>query len=179
MEDAGAGTLKVSMVCFTCNICGAWNEVEQFASEPASCACGSNVRLRGLIRMLSIELFGRSLVLPEFPRMKAIRGWARRQDCYNRLLAGIRLHQHLLRREPRLDFTNPTPSLRTVRLHSLGRRAGAHSAAGGRAMVETRRMLKPHGFLGITVYCSPSDCLRERFRAPRIRLVPLGMQRAD
>jgi hypothetical protein len=28
------------MVCFTCNICGAPSEVEHFASEPATCACG-------------------------------------------------------------------------------------------------------------------------------------------
>jgi hypothetical protein len=37
------------MVCFTCNICGAYNEVEHFASEPATCACGSSVRLRAPI----------------------------------------------------------------------------------------------------------------------------------
>src|SRR5690242_7055973 len=30
-------------VAFTCNICGACNVVEHFATEPASCGCGSNV----------------------------------------------------------------------------------------------------------------------------------------
>ena len=65
------------MVRFTCNICSAYNEVEQFASEPATCACGSNVRLRALIHLLSNELFGRSLPLPAFPKMKAIRGLGR------------------------------------------------------------------------------------------------------
>ena len=44
------------MVCFICNICGASSEVEHFASEPATCACGSNVRLRASIHLLSIEL---------------------------------------------------------------------------------------------------------------------------
>src|ERR1039458_3052445 len=88
LEDPRAGTLKVPMVCFTCNICGAYNEVERFASEPATCACGSNVRLRALIHLLSLELFGRSLPLHGFPQMKAIRGLGMRdKDCYNGLLA--------------------------------------------------------------------------------------------
>ena len=56
------------MVRFTCNICSAYNEVEHFASEPATCACGSNVRLRALIHLLSNELFGRSLPHPHSPK---------------------------------------------------------------------------------------------------------------
>ena len=56
------------MVSFTCNICGAYNQVENFATEPASCGCGSNVRLRALIHLLSMELFGQSLPLVEFPK---------------------------------------------------------------------------------------------------------------
>jgi RNA polymerase sigma-70 factor (ECF subfamily) len=37
------------VVSFTCNICGAKNQVEGLATEPESCACGSNVRVRALI----------------------------------------------------------------------------------------------------------------------------------
>ena len=32
--------LKVPMVRFTCNICSAYNEVEHFASEPATAPAG-------------------------------------------------------------------------------------------------------------------------------------------
>jgi len=32
--------------------------------------CGSNVRMRALIYMLSIELFGAARMLPEFPRTR-------------------------------------------------------------------------------------------------------------
>ena len=56
------------MVCFTCNICGAYNEVEGFASEPATCACGSNVRLRALIHLLSVELFGAQFAAARVPQ---------------------------------------------------------------------------------------------------------------
>src|ERR1017187_2154875 len=101
------------MVCFTCNICGADNEVEHFASEPATCACGSNVRLRALIHLLSIELFGRSLPLHGFPQMKAIRGLGMSdKDCYNGLLAEkFDYTNTFYDREPRLDFTESHPEL--------------------------------------------------------------------
>ena len=59
---------------FTCNICGARNEVESMVTEPATCSCGSNVRVRALIHLLSMELFGESLMLRDFPRLKSIRG---------------------------------------------------------------------------------------------------------
>jgi len=157
------------MVCFTCNICGADNEVEQFASEPATCACGSNVRLRGLIRLLSIELFGRSLPLPGFPKMKAIRGLGMSdKDCYNGLLAEkFDYTNTFYDREPRLDFTESHPELAGQYDFILSADVLEHIAPPvERAFEETRRILKPHGFLGITVYCNPEDRLREHFPEP-------------
>jgi len=166
------------MVCFTCNICGAPNEVDHFASEPATCACGSNVRLRGLIRLLSIELFGRSLPLPGFPKMKAIRGLGMSdKDCYNRLLAEkFDYTNTFYDREPRLDFTESHPELAGQYDFILSADVLEHIAPPvERAFEETRRMLKPHGFLGITVYCNPEDRLREHFpELHEFRIVPLG-----
>ena len=166
------------MVCFTCNICGAPNEVDHFASEPATCACGSNVRLRGLIRLLSIELFGCSLPLPGFPKMKAIRGLGMSdKDCYNRLLAEkFDYTNTFYDREPRLDFTESHPELAGQYDFILSADVLEHIAPPvERAFEETRRMLKPHGFLGITVYCNPEDRLREHFpELHEFRIVPLG-----
>ena len=166
------------MVCFTCNICGAASEVEHFASEPATCVCGSNVRLRGLIRLLSIELFGRSLPLPGFPKMKAIRGLGMSdKDCYNRLLAEkFDYTNTFYDREPRLDFTESHPELAGQYDFILSADVLEHIAPPvERAFEETRRMLKPHGFLGITVYCNPEDRLREHFpELHEFRIVPLG-----
>ncbi|HML17197.1 MAG TPA: methyltransferase domain-containing protein [Bryobacteraceae bacterium] len=62
---------------FTCNICGAEcsRPPEGLGRETENCAaCGSTVRLRALIALLSREMFGVLLALPEFPVLKGIRG---------------------------------------------------------------------------------------------------------
>ncbi len=63
---------------FTCNVCGRrslFQQTHYFDPETPSCAtCGSNVRLRWLILRLSVEYFGRSILLPEFPAHKSIAG---------------------------------------------------------------------------------------------------------
>ena len=63
---------------FVCNACGrscVFREEHYDDSDALSCpGCGSNVRFRWIIHRLSLELFGRSIPLPEFPRRKSIRG---------------------------------------------------------------------------------------------------------
>ena len=62
---------------FTCNICGAecTRPPEGLERETPSCAsCGSPVRLRALVALLSQELFGLQMTLPEFPALKSLRG---------------------------------------------------------------------------------------------------------
>jgi SAM-dependent methyltransferase len=166
------------MVSFTCNICGVENEVERFASEPATCACGSNVRLRALIHLLSIEIFGRSLPLPRFPVMKAIRGLGMSdKECYNgRLAEKFDYTNTFYDREPRLDFTEAHPELAGQYDFILSADVLEHVAPlAERALQEAHRMLKPQGFLGITVYCNPQDRLREHFPGlHEFRVVPLG-----
>ncbi len=64
----------------TCNICGADMEPAASAAtsntrEAASCAvCNSTLRIRALVALLSREIFGVPMALPEFPTMKGIRG---------------------------------------------------------------------------------------------------------
>jgi hypothetical protein len=72
----------------TCNICGAdlgcvgdvagpngGNPAGAQDREAAGCTvCKSSLRLRSLIGLLSRELFGVAMALPEFPTMKGIRG---------------------------------------------------------------------------------------------------------
>ena len=71
------------------------------------------MRLRALIHLLSVELFGRSLPLPGFPKLKAIRGLGMSdKDCYNGLLAEkFDYTNTFYDREPRLDFTESHPEL--------------------------------------------------------------------
>jgi uncharacterized Zn finger protein len=50
------------MIRFTCNVCSKSEECseELFEREGATCSgCGSTVRFRALMHLLSVELFGR------------------------------------------------------------------------------------------------------------------------
>jgi hypothetical protein len=62
---------------FICNICSQSNvrPTRSLAREEESCSsCKSSVRSRSLIHALSVELFGESLVLNDFPELKSLRG---------------------------------------------------------------------------------------------------------
>ena len=170
--------ILVFVVSFTCNICGADNQVEKFATEPASCACGSNVRIRALIHLLSMELFNQSLTLAEFPRLKAIRGLGMSDhEGYARLLAEkFDYTNTYYDREPRFDFTAQHPDRYGIYDFILSADVLEHIAPPvEHALEESCRLLKPHGILGITVFCHPSDQLREHFPDLRqYRVVPLG-----
>jgi SAM-dependent methyltransferase len=154
------------LVSFICNICGAHNHVENFETEPASCACGSNVRLRALIHLLSVELFGQSLVLTDFPKLKAIRGLGMTdQQCYASILAEkFDYTNTFYDREPRFDFTESHEQLEGSYDFILSADVLEHIAPPiGRALEETRRLLKPSGFFGVTIFCSPDDKMKEHF----------------
>ena len=166
------------MVSFTCNICGAYNEVENFATEPASCACGSNVRLRALIHLLSIELFGSSLILTQFPTLKAIRGLGLSdQSGYAGILAEkFDYTNTYYDREPRFDIAEPHPQLAGTYDFILLADVLEHIAPPvERALEEACRLLKPRGFLGVTIYCNPQDEMREHFpELNEFRILRLG-----
>jgi SAM-dependent methyltransferase len=62
---------------FRCNICGHHSVCakEELQREKASCeGCGSSARNRAVIRALSLELFGKSLALPDFPPNRKLCG---------------------------------------------------------------------------------------------------------
>ena len=166
------------MVSFTCNVCGAYNEVEAFATEPASCSCGSNVRLRALIHLLSMELFGTSLILTEFPTLKAIRGLGLSDHTgYAGILAEkFDYTNTFYDREPRFDISEPHPQLAATYDFIFLADVLEHIAPPVEwALQEACRLLKPRGFLGITIYCNPQDELREHFpELNQFRIVRLG-----
>ena len=167
-----------SVVSFICNLCGARCEVEHFATEPATCACGSNVRLRSLIHLLSLELFDRSLILAEFPRLKAIRGLGMSdKDCCASLLAEkFDYTNTFYDSEPKIDFTERHPQLDGQYDFILSADVLEHvSPPVERMLDECCRLLKPHGFLGVTVFCNPQDEMKEHFpELHEYRIVPLG-----
>ena len=72
------GPARLVMFNFICNICSNPNVVELESTlerdSPNCLICGSNVRFRWTIHMLSTILFGNSLPLKDFPSKKEIRG---------------------------------------------------------------------------------------------------------
>jgi SAM-dependent methyltransferase len=165
-------------MAFICNICGTHNHIESFGTEAASCACGSNVRLRALIHLLSMELFGQSLILAEFPKLKAIRGLGiSDQPSYARILAEkFDYTNTYYDREPRLDLSESHPQLHGSYDFILLADVMEHIAPPiERALEESWRLLKPYGFLGVTIFCNPADQMREHFpELNEFRIVPLG-----
>lgn len=88
---------------FTCNICGAR------CREAACPSCGATLRDRAILHVLSMELFGVELTLPEFPRVKSLRGLgASDSHVYaDRLAAKFDYRNTFFDRPPRLDLADP------------------------------------------------------------------------
>ncbi len=103
-------------VAFVCNVCGEHNVFRQAHYENpelSSCAaCGSNVRFRWLVHRLSLEMFERSILLPDFPTLKAIKGIGLTdpQTIAAVLAERFTYRNTFLTTEPRLDIRcDPSP----------------------------------------------------------------------
>lgn len=102
--------LPTGTLCFRCNICGEKCLVlkDQLQREVASCkACGSTPRARAIIRALSLGLFGRNIVLPDFPMDRGISGLGMTDwDGYAARLAKKFCYENTyLHQEPCLDIS--------------------------------------------------------------------------
>ena len=155
------------MVSFTCNICGRDNTVAALGHEASSCSgCGSSVRLRALIYTLSMELFGEGLLLPEFPSLPAVKGLGMSdQFSYAAALAGkFDYTNTFYDREPRIDITEPHPSLYGAYDFILSSDVFEHiSVPVEQAFDEAYKLLKPHGVLCLTTPFSLEDQTAEHF----------------
>jgi SAM-dependent methyltransferase len=102
---------------FTCNVCGTpvTCPVEQISREVASCpTCGSTVRMRSIVHLVSLAVLGRSVPLPDFPVDKSIVGlglsdWP---GYANRLAEKFSYTNTFFHEEPLLDITAPAPERR-------------------------------------------------------------------
>ena len=101
---------------FRCNICG------HFSNSPLSIVaqregkschyCGSTLRFRSIIHVLSDRLFGQSLVLPEFPTSALVGVGMSDAGVYARPLSRkLRYKNTYYHKEPRLDITEVDSSL--------------------------------------------------------------------
>lgn len=99
------------------------------------------------------------------------------KDCYARILEEkFDYTNTYYDREPRLDFRERHPDQAETYDFILSADVIEHIAPPvERALGEVHSLLKPQGFFAVTVYCSPTDRLREHF--PELfdyRVVPLA-----
>jgi SAM-dependent methyltransferase len=153
---------------FRCNICDAANELqpEGFGRDDASCGkCRSTVRLRGLLHALRMEIFGIPLALSEFPEMKSIRGMgmADQMECASLLESRFDYRNTHYHSAPQFDISAP-PAERGIFDFILAGDIFEHVLPPARqSLANACALLKPHGFLAMTVPYSPEGTTREHF----------------
>ncbi len=154
---------------FVCNVCGAVNPrpAEGFERERPGCAaCGSNVRLRGMLRALSQELFGLDLTLPEFPRVKSLRGLglSDADSCAERLAQKFDYRNTYFHREPFLDITQVSEAESGQYDFVLASEVFEHvPPPAERAFENAFRLLRDGGVLVFTVPYSLEPATAEHF----------------
>src|SRR4051794_16712557 len=149
--------LPLDRLDFHCNICSAACRVEphELLREGSSCwGCGSSVRQRGIVHSLSMELFGESLMLADFPVRKDIVGlglsdW---EGYSERLTEKFTYTNTFYVQLPRLDITAIDPALEGSADFLISGDVFEHIPPPvSLAFENSRRLLKDNGVLLLTV----------------------------
>lgn len=148
---------------FTCNICGAPNDSGAPISaqeEPTCTGCRSTIRYRAVILLLSRALFGLDLRLPDFPRMKSIRGLGfSDMECYaSRLEDRFHYTNTFYDRAPVFDLLRPDESEFGKYDFVLCSEVLEHIPPPvDRAFRTLAQLLRPTGVLILTTPFAPAD----------------------
>tara|TARA_R110002020_G_scaffold433510_1_gene643612 strand:- start:5185 stop:5973 length:789 start_codon:yes stop_codon:yes gene_type:complete len=144
-------------VRFRCNICGSDCECPRASldRETASCAgCGSTLRMRSIIGLLTRELFGELRPLGELPVRKDIRGvglsdWV---EYATRLAEVVDYRNTYYHQEPRLDITHIGDDIAGSCDFIISTDVFEHVLPPvSKAFDGARRLLRPGGLLVMTV----------------------------
>jgi SAM-dependent methyltransferase len=139
------------VLSYQCNICGSSckTALTDLQREKASCyRCGSTVRMRAITHILSTELFGQSIPLPDFPTRQDLHGWGMSDvgyaDLLSRKLSYINTYYH---KEPHLDITAALDPMLEGKLDFLiSTEVFEHiNPPVSVAFENARRLLKPNG----------------------------------
>ncbi|WP_309921959.1 methyltransferase domain-containing protein [Caballeronia sp. LZ033] len=149
---------------FTCNICGNVNEVEKsrLTREEATCSsCGSTVRMRSIVQVLTTELFGKSMTIDEiWPPRPDIVGIG--MSCWEvyvyRLMHKIHYTNTYYHQEPFLDITNIDPAMEGTLDFIVSTDVFEHVAPPvSKAFENARRLLKEDGVFILSVPFGDAD----------------------
>ncbi len=158
-------------LCFACNVCGEICLIngEDLRREQVSCLrCGSSPRTRALIRVLSLELLGQNLALPEFPAKKELRGLGMTdaEASAQQLAAKFSYENTYLHQEPFFDITAPEVAPDRVESSDfvISSEVLEHvKPPVSHAFANIYRILKPGGLLVLTVPYRPQPETIEHF----------------
>ncbi|HHH39180.1 MAG TPA: class I SAM-dependent methyltransferase [Sedimenticola sp.] len=159
-------------VDFVCNLCGHHNrsvplEHAQNREFPSCGRCHSSLRMRSVIYVLSMELYGRPLTLPDFPEDKALRGlgmsdWEGYARGLEKKFSYTNTYYHA---EPRLDITDIDEALTGTQRFLISSDVFEHIpvAALEQAFRNSRRLLRDDGVFIFTVPFTKEGKTREHF----------------
>ena len=142
---------------FRCNICGSSNSIAFAAlqrDQPSCPQCGSTVRDRAMVHLLTSELLGRSVALPDMPRPLDLRGIGLSDSTtyaepLSRKFAYTNTHFDA---EPMLDIANVAPEHYALYDFIIASDVFEHVAPPvSRAFRNAHRLLKPGAILIFTV----------------------------
>ena len=157
---------------FVCNVCG--TEVsdcplDAIDREVPSCpSCGSTVRFRSIVHLLSLALFDRSMPLVEFPRDRSIVGLGMSDwDGYATLLSKKFSYRNTyFHTTPYLDISQPVDDRASTCDFLISTEVFEHVAPPvSRAFRHAFDLLKPGGHLVLTVPFSNAPETTEHFPA--------------
>jgi SAM-dependent methyltransferase len=154
---------------FLCNICGRPAECpEQLLDReiPSCGGCGSTVRFRAIVHLLSRELFGESIPLSEFPPLEFLQAigmsdWHGYAGPLEKVFDYANTYLH---REPKFDITAAAAEPGNQYDFLIAADVFEHVAQPvEKAFAEVHRLLKPCGFLLMTVPYALEAKTREHF----------------
>jgi hypothetical protein len=156
-------------VSFVCNICDSacLSAREALTREVSTCAtCGSSVRTRAIVHLLSTGLFGRSLALRDFPHDRRIRGIGLSDWLGYAVPLSERLDytNTFFHDEPRLDITRIPDELVGACDFLITTEVFEHVLSPVQLAFDgARRLLRPGGVMVLTVPFDHLSPTREHF----------------
>ena len=162
-------TAAAQSLQYRCNLCGTANQrtASELNREAMSCdKCESSGRLRALAWLISDELFGVPLAMPDFPAIKSWSGlgMSDQEDFAKPLETKFRYTNTYYHKPPMFDVTKPDPELEGQFDFIVSSEVLEHvpnPVAG--AFQTLYRMLKPDGVLFLTVPYGLQESVHEHF----------------